>query len=93
MANTTFPNFKYLLYKRSTSSKRIASMHSNDMINVKARFETLYRVNLLDKVIKDGETCALADILSKNWINGNQLFLAAEQGSGKGKNNVLVVLN
>ena len=63
MVNLKFKNFRYLSYKHSISSQRIAVMHSNELVNIRARFETLYRVNLQDKVNKDNEESTLAEVL------------------------------
>ena len=42
MCDATFDGFKHLSYKLNQPMARIAAMHANDMLNVKARFETLY---------------------------------------------------
>jgi len=65
MVNLKFPNFKYLLYKHSSSSQRMCSMYSNEMVNVRVWFETLYGVNLHDIVIKEGETSNLGELLQQ----------------------------
>ena len=65
MVNSKFPNFKYLSYKYSSSSQRMCSMHSNEMVNVRIWFETLYGINLHDIVIKEGETSNLGELLQQ----------------------------
>ena len=42
MQSTTF---QYISFKHSGPEERIAAMHANELINVKARYETLYNVN------------------------------------------------
>ena len=40
------PTFQYFSFKHSLSEERIAAIHTNELINVKARYETLFNVNL-----------------------------------------------
>ena len=40
------PTFQYLSFKHSSSEEQLGAMHTNEVINVKAHFETLYNVNL-----------------------------------------------
>ena len=42
---SSFSKFKYISFKLSSSAARLAAMHTNEMINVKSRFETLCEVN------------------------------------------------
>ena len=68
-------------------------MHLNELLNVKARFETLYKVNLNDKVVKEGKISTLGDLVLSVKDNKNNLFLTAEKGAGKNSNDVNIVLN
>ena len=40
------PIFQYFSFKHSSCEERIAAIHTNELINVKARYETLFNVNL-----------------------------------------------
>ena len=80
-------------YRLSTANQRLAAMHSNEMINIKSRFETLHQVRLHDKVAYEENVCALKDLLLTVEDQGMKLFLAAEQGSGKHDGDVNVILN
>ena len=40
------PTFQYFSFKHSSSEERITAMHANKLINVKARYEMLFNVNL-----------------------------------------------
>ena len=71
----------------------MAAMHSNEMINVKAKFETLHGVHLNDIVQYEGKSSTLNALIKGIQSNNINLFLAAEQGTGKGKENVLIVIN
>ena len=71
----------------------MAAIYSNEMLNVRVRYETLYRVNLNDNVSKEGVSFTLGELLRKQQANEVKLFLAAEQGMGKAENDVLVVIN
>ena len=68
-------------------------MHSNEMTNIKSRFETLYNVKLNDTVYQGIEQTTLEDILLKEKYGIHNLFLAIEQGCGKFSNHINVVLN
>ena len=40
------PKFKYILFKYSLVEERIAAIHANEMVNIKARYEMLYDIGL-----------------------------------------------
>ena len=42
---------KYTSYKYTSQEKRIAAMHTNEIINIKSYFETLYEVKMKDRVL------------------------------------------
>jgi len=93
ICDATFKRFKYISYKLSDSAQRLGAMHSNEMTNIKSRFETLYNVKLNDTVYQGIERITLEDILLKEKYGIHNLFLAIEQGSGKFSNHINVVLN
>ena len=68
-------------------------MHLNKIINVKARFKTLYETQV-DDIVFNGETKSILEdvILSQKYKEIN-LFLAIEQGSSKSSCHTHVVLN
>jgi len=92
MANQ-YEGFKYLSYKRSKTEERVASMHYNDIINVKARFEILFGAKGEDVVQYNGKTSKLKRLLLDLKEGDERLFLAVEQGAGIAKNNIQVILN
>ena len=63
--NTTFKKFKYISFKLSSLSVRMAAMYLNEIINVKLRFETLYYTKIDNVVMKDGVESNLEDLLRK----------------------------
>ena len=89
------PRYKYLSYRKTTSEERLAAMYHNDVRNIKVKYETLYDVNLKDEVWDTTNSCyvTLESILMKLMNESNPLFLAAEQGAGKFRNDVNVVIN
>jgi len=90
-----FSHYKYISYKNTTSEVRIASMHSNEIKNLKAKYETIYNTSLVDYMYLP-ETRSYQKFekyLMALKHEKNQLFLAAEQGSGKYEENVTVVIN
>ena len=93
MCDATFDGFKCLSYKLDLPMARIAAMHANDMLNVKARFETLHAAKVDDEVCEDGRQSKLEDLLREQKINEEPLFIAVEQGSGKSSLDVHVVIN
>ena len=91
--NTTFDGFKYVSFRLSSSSQRLAAMHSNDMLNPKARFETLHNTNLNNTVLYQGLEYKLKNLIQLVEVKDMKLFLAIEQGSGKNSKNTYVVIN
>ena len=90
-----FSCYKYISYKNTTSEVRMASMHSNEIKNLKAKYETIYSTSLVDYVYLP-ETKSYQKFekyLMALKHEKNQLFLAAEQGSGKFEQNITVVVN
>ena len=78
MVNSEFQNFICAPCKHSTSTQRMATMHSNKIVNIKAKFETLHGVNLNDIACKDKQTSTLGNLLQNLSLNNVRLFLAAE---------------
>ena len=91
--STMFKHFKHVSCRLSAPKQRLAAMHSNEMINIKSRFETLCQVSLHDKVVYEENVCALKDLLLSVEDQGIKLFLAAEKGSGKHDGDANVILN
>ena len=58
-------------------------MHSNELINVKARCETMHKVRLEDRVACEDKECAFKELIMAAEDNGEALFLAAKQGAEK----------
>ena len=89
------PGYKYVSYRNTSSDERLVAMYHNERKNIKSRYETLYNVNLKDEVW-DGERnkyVKLEKVLMEASNNNDQLFLAVEQGAGKYKKDVNVVIN
>ena len=61
----------------------MAAMHANELVNVKAQYETLFNVKLKDMVQFNNEDYILGKILKDAIYNEYPLFLAVEQGEGK----------
>ena len=53
------PICQYLSFKYSSAEERIAAIHANEMINIKARYKTLYDVNLETEVMYKYKTIKL----------------------------------
>ena len=86
--------YRYISYRNSPSQEKLSAMYFNDMKNVKAKYETLFNVQLKDEVMyDDSTTVTLEKALMDAKVKENKLFLAAEQGSGKYENDVTVILN
>ena len=90
-----FSRYKYISYKNTTSDTRLASMHTNEMKNIKARYETIFNTSLKDIVLVEESISyrKLEKHLMMLKHNGEQFFLAAEQGSGKFEDNITIVIN
>ena len=91
--NAQFKRFKYASYKLSDSDQRLALMYKNDIINTKARFETLYNIKVSQVVYQGDKKTTLAEVILKASHGDEKLFLVLEQGSGKFKEHTNVVLN
>ena len=70
-------------------------MHHNDVKNIKSRYETLYEVNLKDYVWDkvNNYYVKLEQVLMMEKNGNDPLFLVVEQGAGKFKQDVNVVIN
>jgi len=62
----------------STSLQRLVAIYSNEMRNVKTRFETLYKVKLENIVLKDSKQSTLEDMILDQKYKDTPLFLAIE---------------
>jgi len=93
LTSMDIPTFQYLSFKYSSSEERLGAMHANEVINVKARFETLYNVNLEQDMKYQEKTKMLGQVLKEANHNQCPLFLAVENGSGVNKKDVHVVIN
>ena len=82
-------------YRKSTSDEKLKAMYHNDKNNEKDKYEILENVSLEDEIIdkKTNQKVQLEQMIMKAEKGSQRLFLAAEQGDGKHRNNVLVVLN
>ena len=86
--------YRYLSYKFHSSDERMGAMHYNDVINVKARYETLIDASLNEKIKNESSMQETLESILMKVQNGNDnLFLAVEQGVGKYENNITVIIN
>ena len=86
--------YRYISYQNLPSQEKLLAMYYNDMKNVKAKYETLYNMNLKDEVMYDDmNSVTLEKAIMDVKINQNNLFLSAEKGLGKFENNVVVIIN
>ena len=93
LMKSTFKKFKYLSYRRTAPNLRIAAMHANEVLNAKARCETMCNANLKDAIAYDNKEYSLEDFILNQKEQGQKLFMAAEQYSTKYRNNAKVILN
>jgi len=94
LGNIKSKRYRYVSYKRTSSDSRLASMHYNDMINRKARYETLVNASLNERIMIESRCQVTLESYIMSLKDGeNNLFIAAEQGVGKYENNVTVILN
>ena len=89
------PRYRYLLYWKATTEERLATMHYNDIKNIKAWYETLYDAQLKDKVRETVNNCyiTLEDVLMLVKNSTNPLFLVGEEGARKFNQNENIVIN
>ena len=81
MTKINTPTFQYLSFKHSSVEERITAMHVNKLINIKARYKTLYNVNVDQTVKYEENKKKLGQILKGANHNGCLLFLVIENGS------------
>ena len=94
MSKMKTTRYKFVSYKHTTSEERLASMHYNDMKNIKAKYESLNNAMLKERIMVESRRQELLEtVIMKAQHNGQNLFLAAEQGSGSFADSVTVVVN
>ena len=93
--NLKSPRYKYISYKNTSSKERLAVMHFNEMKNVKAWYEILFKVKLNHAimVLDNRSYILLEQILMEAKSNNDNLFLAVKQGSGRFESNITVIIN
>jgi len=89
----SFKHFQYVSYKRTATHFRVAAMHANEVLNVKARFETLYGVSVNELILHDNKEYVLEDFIMEQVDQEQKLFLAVEQSYSKYGHSVKVILN
>jgi len=86
--------YRYLSYKLNTSDERMGAMHYNDVINIKARYETLIDASLDERILIESRRQETLESKLMSAHDGNdKLFLAVEQGVGKYEDNITVIIN
>ena len=84
---------KYISYKYTSLAERMIAICTNEIINIKERYEILYKVKIKDKVAMNKKKYDLVKLLASIKVNEISLFLTIEQGAGSYKNYVNTVLN
>ena len=83
---------KYISFKRTDRKVKLGTLHFNNMKNVEARYEVLENMNVLDNVMVGCETHNVKDYLLGLEVEDTRLFTAVEQGSGKMRDSMLVMV-
>ena len=75
----THTRHQFILCQKTTSEDRLASMHQNEIINVKARCESLCNASLKERILVSNRCYEQLEtvIMNANY-NGSRLFLVAE---------------
>ena len=73
---------KYISFKDTSSNKKIASLHINNMNNIPVRFESLIEINVKDEAYYNGKSDNVRNLLLKIKYNNAPLFIGVEQGIG-----------
>ena len=84
---------KFIPCKNATVQERLAAMQGNDVMNVKARHETINNAKLDDIIYADKKHYYLEDYILDAKHNDQPLFLAVEPGLGGYENNSQAALN
>ena len=74
---------KHVSFAHATSEERLAAMHCNEMKNAKASYKTLFNVRKRQLIQTKDETKNVEQTIRNVKVNGANLFLGIEQGSGK----------
>ena len=82
---------KYISFKNSTSQMRIGVLHINSMHNIAAKYKYITNAHINDIVLYEGETESLKEIIIAVKKDGANTFIAAEQGSRKLANAIMVL--
>ena len=86
-------SYKYMLYKYTTSNKRLVVIHANEIINVKARYEMLGNIIVNQNMKFINNSYEMNTLLKSIRINKMPLFLAVKQGSSKFESHTHMVIN
>lgn len=94
LKNMKSKRYRYLSYRLNTSEDRMGAMHYNDVINIKARYETLIDASLDESIMIESKRQETLESRLMSVQDGNdKLFLAVEQGVGTYENNITVIIN
>jgi len=71
LCKTKSPRYKYISYHNSSSQEKLAAMYHNEIKNEKAKYETLFNIQLRDTVmVKDNRSyISLENVLMDAKIN------------------------
>jgi len=79
LKNLKSKRYRYLSYKLNTSDERMGAMHYNDVINIKARYETLIGASLDERILVESRRQETLESKLMTVQDGNdKLFLAVE---------------
>ena len=81
-----------MFFKGTDLNNYIGYSHLNEMINIKVKFDLLEEVNADDIVIYQEKESQLRDLLLEVKNRITLLFIGVEQGLGKHKNDVLIII-
>ena len=80
---------RYISFSATDSESRVGALYLSNIYNKIGKFEVLEQLSADDIAIMEGQSKEVRDLLLSIKSNGNMLFSAVEQGSGKNNSNLL----
>ena len=83
---------RYVLFKATNADIRLGALYTNNMVNIRDKYEILENVSVNQLVTVDGEMIWLKEYLLGLKAGENSIFLEAKQGWGKYSSDVFVII-
>ena len=83
---------QYISFKETNENIQFRALYTNNIVNIKTKFEILEDVSVNQLVTVDRERFLLKGYLISLKSESNNLFIGAEQGMGKHSKDAFVII-